>query len=117
MIERAPRVGALARWHREMRRGIRGQPERLATWKYDDVWSAACAEQTAIECEAEGDLGRARYFMDWALLRLNGCREVPDTKAGQTLLAKLRPDVVSAEPEAPWGWLTASRLPTWAGTR
>jgi hypothetical protein len=100
-----------------MRRGIRGHPERLATWKYDGVWSAACAEQTAIECEAEGDLDRARYWMDWALLRLNGCQEAPDTKRGKALLAKLHGDLASAEPEGLWAGVTPSRLPTWAVAR
>jgi hypothetical protein len=91
-----PRVGALARWHAEMRRGARGNPDNYGTWKYDDLWSAACAEKCALEMEAEGDGDRARYWMDSALLRLNGHSEPPDTKEGRKLLAELRAKAPSA---------------------
>lgn len=100
MSEPIPRVGALARWHEEMRRGVRGKPGNWHTWKYDDVWAAACAEKTAIEMESQGDLHRARDFMDWARCRLDGIKDewekgqrtrAHETKAGKALLAKLRP--------------------------
>lgn len=100
MSNSIPRVGALARWHAEMRRGIRGHPDRYGTWTLDSVWSAACHEKTAIDFEADGDLAGARYFMDWALLRLHGSKETPDSKAGRALLAKLHGSAPSAANQA-----------------
>jgi hypothetical protein len=109
--ESIPRVGALARWHEEMRRGVRGKPSNWHTWKVDDLWCAACAEKTAIEMEAQGDLDRARDFMAWALCRLHHIRDEWDkgqrtraheTKAGKALLKKLRGGQSASDPtEAP----------------
>lgn len=122
MSDPIPRVGALARWNSEMRRGLRGHPDRVATWKIDDLWAAACAEKTAIEMEAEGDLDRARDFMDWALCRFHNIKDEWDrgqrtraheTKAGKALLVKLRGDT---PPKGPWAGITTRRAPSWSGT-
>jgi hypothetical protein len=117
------RVGALARWHAEMLQGIRGKPGNWHTWKTDDLWMAACAEKTAIEMEAQGDLDRARDFTAWALCRFHNIKDewyagqrtrAHETKAGKALLAKLHDDV---RLKGPWAGVTPSRPPQWAGAR
>jgi hypothetical protein len=101
------RVGALARWTAEMRRGTRGKPDNCHTWKLDDLWAAACCEKTALQFEEEGDLHGARYWMEWALCLSRGIADewesgsrIPahETKAGKDLLAKLRAATPTAAP-------------------
>src|SRR4051812_29042943 len=68
-----PRAGALAQWRLEMWQGGRGHPDRVATWRCDALWAAACKEKAALDLEAEGDVAGARYFLDWSRLVLLGC--------------------------------------------
>jgi hypothetical protein len=91
-LERLPRLGALARWHEEIRRGARKNDAA----SFDDLHAAACWEQTAYSRQTEGDEAGAREAMDTALLRLHGCYGAPrdGTKEkpgpGRRLLRELR---------------------------
>lgn len=73
-----PRLGALARWRAEVHAG--GRQNTAAD--FDALHAAACEELAALECEALGDHGKARMFMDRALLRLNGCYQNPEDGEG-----------------------------------
>lgn len=57
---RVPAPGALARWRRALRAGVGSQHEdRPLTWRYDSLWTAACYEAAADECERQGLLTAA----------------------------------------------------------
>jgi hypothetical protein len=87
-----PRLGALARWHAEIRAGTR----RNTIADFDGLAAAACNEAEALAHAARGDEGEARRFMDRALLRLHGCFGDPydgDTQnpgPGRRMMADLR---------------------------
>lgn len=88
-----PTVGALKRWHLEIRAGRR--QNTLAD--FDALHAAACNEAAAYEALARGDHKRAQWFMDRALLRLHGCYGDPDDETrdgkpgpGQRLIAELQ---------------------------
>ncbi len=87
------RLGALARWRQEVRDGRRADTVHC----FDALHAAACNEAAAIEREAAGDTKRALWFMDCALLRLDGCDGTPgDGRAGDRMLKQLKDRVRAA---------------------
>lgn len=106
-------IGALAAWRRELTAGRRGDPASPSTWVLDDLWRAACWEQSPWNAEALDMRESARHDMDRAAELLGVKPVAPAQSAPASAAGRMPPRQWGpAAPRSParrigWGWSPA----------